>query len=278
MKVAVFSDVQGNLPALEELVERIQAWQPELVVMAGDLINRGPDSLRCLECFDQMRRERGWLPVLGNHEVWVLRCGREAPRSEGERQMRIFTDFAWRQVAPRAKALQNWPDHLCLHPPGSPDWLHVTHGSMVGNRDGITASVPDEALIGKVPEGAALFVTGHTHKPLIRHALGMDIVNVGSAGSPFDGDVRGSWGQLTYLGGRWHSHIERFQYDRRRAERDFHDSGFLDQGGPLARLVFTEWKQARLLMSGWRRRYEAAVLAGEVPLQRTVDEYLAGLA
>ncbi len=75
MKVAVFSDVQANLPAMEAAIEHIEGWQPDLVVMAGDLINRGPDSAGCLALFDRKRREAGWLPVYGNHEVWVQHCG-----------------------------------------------------------------------------------------------------------------------------------------------------------------------------------------------------------
>jgi hypothetical protein len=45
MKIAVFSDAQGNLPAMEAVMEDILAWGPDLVVMNDDLVNRGPLSL-----------------------------------------------------------------------------------------------------------------------------------------------------------------------------------------------------------------------------------------
>lgn len=275
MKVAVFSDVQANLPALESAIEHIDAWQPDLVIMAGDLINRGPDSLGCLTLFDRKRRESGWLPIYGNHEVWVQRCGSSPPNSEGEREIRRFADFAWRQIAEVAAALYDWPDHLCLHPPRSNAWLHVTHGTMAGNRDGITPNTSDESLVGKLPEEVKLFVTGHTHRPHQRHTQGMDVVNIGSVGSPFDGDPRANYGQFTWQCGRWHTHIPRFTYDRERARRDFHESGFLDQGGPLARLIYLEWDRARLLMSEWRRRYQQAVMDDQITLQASVETYLA---
>ncbi|MCG6942309.1 MAG: metallophosphatase family protein [Thiohalocapsa sp.] len=274
MKVAVFSDVQAVVPALEAVIEHIDAWRPELVIMAGDLVNRGPDSGGCLTLFDAMRRSHGWLPVNGNHEAWVLRCGDTAPKSDGDRDLRRFTDWAWRQVAAQADRLRGWPDHLCLHPPGADAWLHVTHGTMAGNRDGITPGTPDESLQGKLPEGVALFVSGHTHRTHQRHTQGMDVVNVGSVGSPFDGDVRGSYGRFTWRGGRWHTELVRFPYDRERAARDFENSGFLDEGGALARLVYLEWQRAELLMSGWRCRYEQAVLRGEVSLEASVTRYL----
>jgi len=277
MKVAVFSDVQANLPAMETAIEHIETWRPDLVIMAGDLINRGPDSLGCLDLFDQKRRKSGWLPVNGNHEAWVQHCAAHEPVSPGEREIRRFADFAWRQIAERAAALRNWPDHLCLHPPGSDAWLHVTHGTMASNRDGITPGTSDESLIGKLPEGVALFVTGHTHRPHQRRTQGMDVVNVGSVGSPFDGDPRASYGQFTWHRGRWHTQLERFPYDRERAARDFEDSGFLDQGGPLAQLVYMEWQRAQLLMPGWRRRYQQPVLDGAITLQASMDDYLASL-
>lgn len=277
MKVAVFSDVQANRPAFETAIERIDAWRPDLVVMAGDLINRGPDSIGCLELFDQRRRTQGWLPVRGNHELWVLRCGREPPRSRGDREIRRFADWAWRQIAPRQAALADWPDHLCFDAPEPDRWVHVTHGTLTSCREGISARTAEQDLIGKVPLGVALFVVGHTHKVHRRRTQGMEIVNVGSVGSPFDGDPRGSFGQFVYRHGAWHSEIVRFDYDREQAARDFQDSGFLDAGGPLARLIFIEWQRAVPLTGGWRQRYEAAVLNDELDLDRSVTEYLASL-
>lgn len=277
MRVAIFSDVQANLPAMEVAVERILAWHPDLVIMDGDLVNRGPSSLACLDLFDELRRGRGWLPVKGNHETWILRCAREAPRDEIERQMRRFADWTCHQLRDRLAALEGWPDHLCFHGMHDASWVHVTHGTMAGNRFGITASVPDEALRGTLPVDIALFVTAHTHRPLHRELDGVPILNVGSVGSPFDGDPRGSYVLLEEKGGGWTWEIVRFAYDRVRAERDFYDSGFIDEGGPLVRILFEEWRQARLLMPRWRRDFEPAVLAGERELAPAVETFLADL-
>ncbi|WP_295449512.1 metallophosphoesterase family protein [uncultured Thiodictyon sp.] len=275
MRVVIFSDVQANLPAMQEVVERIHHWAPDLVVMAGDLVNRGPKSLDCLELFDGLRRAHGWLPVQGNHETWILRCGRETPANALEADLRRFADWTYAQVKPRLAALLDWPDHLCFHGGAADSWVHVTHGTMANNRDGIGVSVSDESLRGKLPPDIALFVTAHTHRPLERVFEGTPILNVGSAGSPFDGDVRGSYAQLEWRGARWHAEIVRFSYDRVQADRDFLDSGFIEEGGPLARILYEEWRQARPLMSQWRRDFEPAVLTGERPAGPAVNEFLA---
>ncbi|MBK1706913.1 metallophosphoesterase family protein [Halochromatium glycolicum] len=276
MKVAVFSDIQANLPALEETIEQIERWRPDLVVMAGDLVNRGPDSGGCLRRFDEMRRDRGWLPVNGNHEEWVLASEHRSVETPGERALWGFTQWAWSQCAADAERLRGWADHLTFHPPESDAWVHVTHGTMAGNRDGITPGRSDESLVGALPEDIALFIAGHTHRPHQRRTQCMLVVNVGSAGSPFDGDPRGSFGRFVWQHGRWQAEIRRFDYDRDQARRDFLNSGFLDQS-PLARIVYHEWERAELLIAGWRERYQQAVLAGELDAERSVRDYLQGL-
>ena len=274
MKIAVFSDVQGNLPAMQTVVEHIRRWDPDLVVMNGDLVNRGPSSDRCLELFLQLRDEAGWLPVRGNHEDYVLHCSDNEPDSTLDLDMRRFADWTARQLGPLAESLRDWPDHLCLHGPAD-DWLHCTHGSMAGNRIGISASIADEDLAPRVPSDVHLFVVAHTHKPLEREYQGVRILNVGSAGSPFDEDPRASYPQIEHRHGRWQTRIVRLDYDRDQTERDFRQSGFLDEGGPLARFIFEEWRRARLMMPHFRERYRQPLLAGELDLHTAVERFLA---
>ncbi|MBU0498857.1 MAG: metallophosphoesterase family protein [Gammaproteobacteria bacterium] len=274
MKVAVFSDVQGILPALEVVVEDILRWEPDLVAMNGDLVNRGPRNLACLQLFQEQQRRHGWLPVKGNHEEYVLHC-RHPPEEPIEAEMRQFADWTYRQMGDAALTMAEWPDHLTFSGPGSDAWVHVTHGSLLGNRRGISASLGDDRLNGALPEGIDLFVTAHTHKPLKRQFEGIRILNVGSVGSPFDGDVRASYGRLIFDGLAWHAEIVRLAYDRERAERDFHESGFLEQGGPLAKIIHAEWRRAELLMPLWKGAFQEAVLQGRLGLEEAVGRFLA---
>lgn len=276
VKVAVFSDVQGNLPAMEILVEDILDWDPDLVVMNGDLINRGPCSKAVLLLFEEIRREHGWLALKGNHEDFVLAC--QQPANAGpEADLRQFADWTFRQLGQSVHLLADWPDHLTFSEPGCKHWVHVSHGTLKGNRSGISASVSDHRLAGQLPEGIELLVTGHTHKVFERHFQGIHILNTGSVGSPFDGDVRASYGRLWFDGSAWQTHIRRLPYDRVRAEQDFHSSGFLAEAGPLGRIMYEEWKRAELLMSGWKRGYQAAVQAGDMSLEDSVASYMASL-
>lgn len=41
MKIAILSDIHGNLPALQTVADDIARWQPDQVIVNGDIVNRG---------------------------------------------------------------------------------------------------------------------------------------------------------------------------------------------------------------------------------------------
>ena len=245
-----------------------------MVILNGDLINRGPKNLECLTLFNDMANSKGWLPVSGNHEEYVLYCADNPPKNEIDAELRQFADWTANQLGPEVYSIKDWPDHLNLHGPESDTWLHITHGTLAGNRDGISPSVPDDKLHGKIPDDIDLFITAHTHKPLERLFEDRRILNVGSVGSPFDGDVRASYARLLFTNRSWHSEIIRLDYDRERMAKDCVESGFLEQAGPLAKIIYREWEQAILLMPFWNRSYRQAVVNGEITLDNAVMEFL----
>lgn len=95
-----------------------------------------------------------------------------------------------------------------------------------------------------------------------------------SAGAPFDGDNRLSYGQFTWDRHGWRAEIIRLAYDYRQVERDYVESGFLEEGGPLAQLMLVELRRAGGLIYRWASRYQAAVLAGEITLENSVRQLL----
>lgn len=276
MKIAVFSDVQGNLPAMEHTVEHIRAWRPDWVIMNGDLVNRGPSSADCLTLFNGLQNSVGWLPVRGNHEDYILHCKAHPPAPGLDADMRSFADWTTQQLGDLAESLCDWPDHLCLQGPAN-NWVHITHGCLAGNRIGISASVPDEDLPGRVPDDVELFVVAHTHKPLEREFRGVRILNVGSVGSPFDGDPRSCYARIEHRNSGWKTELVRLAYDREYAARDFRESGFLDQGGPLAGFIFEEWRRARLMMPLFKQRYQKSLLQGDIKLEQAVADFIKSL-
>ncbi len=275
MKIAVLSDVHGNYPALLTVAEHVEAWQPDIVILAGDIVNRGPRSAECLAFVLAKQKEANWQLVGGNHEEYVIAQSKperpdEGPQAEIQRASR-WTYEHIRQAMPILEAL---PFSRELTGPRG-DTLRVTHGSMLGTRDGIYPHTTSAELPAKIGEPLpAAFCVGHTHQPLVRTLNGTLVVNAGSVGLPFDGDWRASYAQLVWRGGQWQAHIVRLCYDRGQAERDFHETGFLEQGGPLTRLMLRELQIARGLIYSWAQMYEQAVLRGELGLAQSVEQFL----
>lgn len=277
MKIAVLSDVHGNVPALEAVLEDIDRWSPDEVIVNGDLINRGPYSLECL-CLIQER-----LPACrflkGNHESWVLACVDKPQRLEDcpdDLQRMGYWTFA-QLGQEKVEEIQHWADHLDLTGLEGGASFHVTHGSRLGYSDGIHPETSDDELEAKLGDPRDLFIASHTHKPMVRRFNGALVINTGSVGQPFDRDPRSAYGRFTFRNGEWHAEIARVAYDKERAERDFTESGFLDGAGSLARLIQLEHRHCRTHVAPWRRRYLQAVKASEMTLADSVDAYLRSL-
>jgi putative phosphoesterase len=276
-KLAVLSDIHGNFAALQAVADHIDSWKPDGVVVAGDIVNRGPRSRDCLDFVLGRAAASGWRVIRGNHEDYVLNAARDpSPRPGLEGTVRENVRWVAQQIGDWLAAIDALPAQISLRAPDGGE-VRVVHASMRYNRDNILHDTPDEILREQIAPAPPLIVVGHTHRPLIRAIDASLVVNAGSAGLPFDGDTRPSYARLTWNDG-WQASIERVEYDREQAARDYEESGFMRDSGALAALVYDEFRTARPRLSSWIARYKDAVLAGELTPADSIREYLALLA
>lgn len=276
MKIAILADIHANIAALRTVADHVEQWRPDAVVVAGDVVNRGPRPLECLRFVQEKQRTKGWQLVRGNHEDYVISWAKpRQPYSQAEAEMFRNSLWTFEQLNRDVTALEAMPFSISLTPGGSE--VRVAHASMRGMRDGIYTETPDATLreqIGNPPP--PVFCVGHTHKPLVRQLNGTMVINVGAAGLPFDGDPRAAYAQLQRGNGEWKAEIVRLDYDRQQAERDFAESGILESGGALARLIRIELRHARSQIAEWADEYEKAVMAGGIEIGESVGRFIAG--
>ncbi|WP_420644225.1 metallophosphoesterase family protein [Candidatus Leptofilum sp.] len=274
MKIAVISDIHGNMPALETATADIEKWQPDQVIVNGDIVNRGPLSRESLEWVLSKQVSDRWHIVKGNHEDYVLECAANGAESDARYQVSQFAHWAYEQVVDYVPIIANLPDqHVVFAPDGTE--LRVVHGSMRDNRDGIYSQTTDKELREQIAPASALFVTGHTHRPLIRQIDETTVVNVGSVGASFDGNRALCYGRFTWqLGKGWKAKLVRLPYNFARVEQDYETSGFLAEAGPLAQLMLVELRRAGGLVYRWASRHQEAVLAGEISMEESVRTVL----
>jgi predicted phosphodiesterase len=274
VKLAILADVHSNLPALQAVIEDIHSWHPDQVIVAGDIINRGPCPLECLLLIQEKVQTGGWKILRGNHEEYVLSHEQpDAPKSGPAFEVHQASFWTYQRLTAVMPMLRTLPFTINLIDPSGGEIL-ITHASMKGIRDGIYPWMSDESIRKKFGDPPALLCVGHTHIPLIRLIDGSLVVNVGSAGLPFDGDIRPCYARLTWSKRAWEAKIIRVSYDFQIAERDFFTTGYIENSGPLALLVLLELRYARSQLYQWAEKYQAHVLAGELTMKQSVEEFL----
>ena len=70
-RLIFIGDIHGCYDELADLLDRVAPSDRDVVVSCGDIVRKGPAVERCLDLW----RERGYLAVLGNNELRVLRYG-----------------------------------------------------------------------------------------------------------------------------------------------------------------------------------------------------------
>ncbi|MBK7914857.1 MAG: metallophosphoesterase family protein [Chloroflexi bacterium] len=276
MKIALLSDIHGNVAALQAVLADIDAWQPDQVIVNGDVVNRGPDSPACWQMIADRRAQSGWQALGGNHEAYVCKHANPVPDAEHigiQADINQNSRWTYRQLNGQVAELTALPQVIDITAPDG-SRLRATHASMRGNSDSINPADDDATISQQIAPATAVFVTSHIHVAYIRQIRNTLLVNTGSAGQLCDGDPRASYAQVIWQNGQWRAKIVRLPYDRAATERAFFASGFMDETGPVAHLVFQEWKTAVPLLPPWRQQYMAAVIHGDISLEQSVADFL----
>jgi predicted phosphodiesterase len=200
-RIALFSDIHGNLAALETVLADVDASGIEERYCLGDLVGYGPDPAGVI---DRVRAS-GIPTVLGNYDDGIgnrrgeCGCYYATPlaRSDGAASY----DFTEAHVDDeRAAWLSSLPHELRLEHGGRR--VLLVHGSPRKVNEYLQPDRTDEQLVRLAESaGADVVCIGHVHVPYHRVLTGtggarIDYVSSGSVGKPKDGDARACWVEL----------------------------------------------------------------------------------
>ena len=224
MKIAVFADIHSNLPALEMVLDDLSRWRPDLILVGGDIINRGPNPYACTKVVLEEGNKKNWGIIRGNHERFVLDIANApCPPNGPDYEISMHARWTLQKLEKFIKPLGALPDKWQFKDKFNNE-LRLVHASMLGDRKGIFPDDTDEQLKHKIAPAPEVLLCGHTHRPLIRKIDKTLIVNVGAVGVPMDLDPRASYLQLTQNQGQWTAKIIRLNYDREKAIKDFYNT------------------------------------------------------
>jgi predicted phosphodiesterase len=237
MRIAIVSDVHGNLTALAAVVADLRSQSPDLVLQGGDLAASGA---RPAEVVDRIR-ELGWPGVCGNTDemLWAPEVLSDLARRRPEQAA------LWRAIAEMAAVTRDrlgeermaWLEALPREERrGDVALVHASPGDL-WNAPFPEAS--DEELAATYgPLAAPVAVYAHIHRPFVRVLGSLVVANAGSVSLSHDGDPRASY--LLVEGGD--ARIRRVEYD---VEREA--AALLGSGLPRADWVSAMLRAARPL-------------------------------
>ncbi|MBU0677590.1 MAG: metallophosphatase family protein [Verrucomicrobia bacterium] len=273
MKIAVLADIHANRVALEAALAEVERLQPDQVIVPGDIVNRGPRPVECLDIILDRKARDGWLVIRGNHEDFVLyqqTRGEDMP--EWEKKLLQHTEWTLKALGNHLEEVMSLPDSIDCRSGSS--LVRCFHASILGNRDGLYPRMTDDEIRERIDPAASVFCVGHTHVPFERRIGDTLVVNAGSVGLPFDRDPRGCIALLDDRAGDWQSEFIRFEYDIAAAEKDFHDTHYAEDGGPMVNLILDELRNARPRLSQWHWEYEKRVALGEISIEESIQMML----
>jgi diadenosine tetraphosphatase ApaH/serine/threonine PP2A family protein phosphatase len=194
--LALLYDVHGNFLALEAVLDDARAQGAERYLLGGDYALFGAWPRETVERLREL--DGDW--IRGNGERWTA-SAQDAPE-EVHGAIRVCRDMLGEGIV---RELAELPETLTR------EGTLYCHGSPISDvRSFLPEPVDDEAelLLGVDSERV---VFGHTHLAFRRvSACGIELVNPGSVGMPFDGDHRAAYALVGEGGGVVH---RRVQYD-----------------------------------------------------------------
>ncbi len=208
MRIAIISDIHGNLTALQAVLQDLGQQPPvDQLIVAGDLCLNGPAPREALERVQAL----GCPVIQGNTDLEIVT---EAPQ-KGEKK-RTTVGWTREQIGADGIAyLESLPfSHRISNPEGS-DVL-IVHANPLNLEDAIFPNSSDAALqllLGEVDTGVGALAFGHLHIAYTRSWRHLLLVDVGSCGLPRDEDHRAAYAILDWQDNGWQAEIRRVPYD-----------------------------------------------------------------
>lgn len=225
MRIAIVSDIHGNLTALDAVIADLERQAPDLVLHGGDLVLMGAQPVEVIERVQEL----GWQGVVGNTDEALWRPEEQERLQKAAPQLTpllnlIFGDYAPATVQLIGSDRVAWLRELPFQQRVAD--IALVHASPQSLWQAPMPDADDEQLAFTYESLAApTAVYGHIHRPFARTVQRhLTVVNSGSVGMPWDDDPRAAY--LLIDDGR--PRTLRVEYDVEREARLLARSGYPD--------------------------------------------------
>lgn len=246
MRLAVLSDIHGNLIALDTVLADIQAVGADITWCLGDVAAFGPRPSECIQRLKTLveANEGKKFKVIGGNTDRYLVTG-ERPKQSPAKDADAF-----KQMVAEWKTFDD-TIHWCLEKLAFEDYEFLAkilghelskgidgYGYAIGyhaipgdDETRLTPETPeDEARDMLLDREGRLGIGGHIHKQFDRDLGSWRVVNVGSVGMSLDSPGLAQWGLFTFEDGVVTVDLRRIPYDVDALINDFYAVGYPGTG------------------------------------------------
>lgn len=220
MRIAVLSDVHGNLEALDAVLDDIARQNVEATVALGDFLSGPSDPTGVADRFIELDMPS----VRGNHDRYIT-DGREKDWHIDAlvRGMLDERQHAWLAAVPATRVFEQ--DVFLCHGTPRDDNASFMDGMVGGISSLLTKDYIEAEANGFEHE---VLLCGHTHVPRsLRLADGRLVVNPGSVGLPFEiGSPDARYAIVEKRRSGWNTELRAVAYDHAAAAKQALDRGY----------------------------------------------------
>ncbi len=241
MRVAVISDIHGNLEALNAVLVELKRLSVDLIYCAGDFVNPLATSV---QVYQKMKVEKITM-LRGNHEDYLIDY-HDCLNSEVRKHLRFQPVRLVADLFSKAEIeeFRNLPLSIVLEHPSGQN-LHIFHASPKSNTAGFLHHMTPEIERELLDVEAAVHLCGHWHLPQTRDWNLKKLVLAGSVGLPFQGKPEAEYVLLSFSQNKWNIEHRSAAFDSGLNTRLYKESGLFQKGGPVAWLLMDEMLTAQ---------------------------------
>lgn len=190
MKIALISDIHGNLYALEAVLKDMKKQRVGLTVFLGDLVYGG---VYPSECVSLIANIDPLIAIKGNADGWLDDRG-DGPPNDHRAEIQSWVQRRLRQ--PEIALIQGFKPRDLIDHRGH--LLSFCHGSPLSPDDRIYPEDDEEETRAKFRSvRVEVAAVGHTHVRMDLPLGSIRVINPGAVGISNDGDTRAAYGILT---------------------------------------------------------------------------------
>ena len=220
MKLAVISDVHGNMQALRAVIKHTKLNKCDKVIGLGDYAMAGPEPAETVDWFIKAKEEQEYILIQGNTDKLIAEYDEgiyDVMKSKypvmAEALKNDVELLNWRQK----DFLRSLPNQLNLKFEGVK--LLLVHGSPRKNNEDILPDTPLDKLEEMIKDADAdIILCGHTHIPCgFQTVSKKTVINAGSVGRPFTEKPQACYLTLTLENGKFLISHHFVNYDNEKA-------------------------------------------------------------